>query len=291
MNSWVTSQGPPSTIWSGSARAMAAATTPDRARASVCRVVSPSGCTSSRHPEQEMVHVDGCGSRAAQIESGEDFGQRHGAGFRPDGDEVCDLASQAAVSPDHVTVDHHGATKPFAEVEVDEVVQRFGTGVVFGSCGPVDVVVDEERAGDERGRDEAMAYLMRATAPRRRPGRGHERCHHRSGVPRQRAMARPCPRSIVRHPRREGRRLRVVARRPDPLRRPGHRPEGLGKRHVHPRRAWCPRNEAYAASVRQAFLTGSSPTDFPGEHYERDWTDRFHVVQLDQAGRRGLGLD
>ena len=38
-----------------------------------------------------------------------------------------------------------------------------------------------------------------------------------------------------------------------------------------PAAPWCPRNERYAASVREAFLTGSSPGDFPAEHYERDW--------------------
>jgi hypothetical protein len=53
---------------------------------------------------------------------------------------------------------------------------------------------------------------------------------------------------------------------------------------------WCPRNERYAASVREAFLTGSSPDDFPAEHYERTWPDRFHVGDLNETGRRGLGL-
>ena len=35
-------------------------------------------------------------------------------------------------------------------------------------------------------------------------------------------------------------------------------------------------------------LTGSSPTDFPEEHYERTWTNRFTVDDLDDIGRRGL---
>jgi hypothetical protein len=34
----------------------------------------------------------------------------------------------------------------------------------------------------------------------------------------------------------------------------------------------------------------SSPDDFPAEHYERSWTNRFQPYQLNQTGRRGLGL-
>lgn len=45
-----------------------------------------------------------------------------------------------------------------------------------------------------------------------------------------------------------------------------------------------------APSVRAAFLTGSSPSDFPPEHYEREWTDRFGVQDLNATGRRGLSL-
>lgn len=58
-----------------------------------------------------------------------------------------------------------------------------------------------------------------------------------------------------------------------------------------PAAPWCPRNAAYAASVRDAFLTGSSPSDFPAEHYERDWANRFRAEDLNPTGRRGLGLD
>jgi hypothetical protein len=57
-----------------------------------------------------------------------------------------------------------------------------------------------------------------------------------------------------------------------------------------PAAPWCPRNEKYAADVREAFLTGSSPSDFPEEHYERDWAGRFRAEQLNRTGRRGLGL-
>jgi hypothetical protein len=67
--------------------------------------------------------------------------------------------------------------------------------------------------------------------------------------------------------------------------------QGWGNVMYIPAAPWCPRNETYARSVREAFLTGSSPTDFPEEHYERQWPDRFHQDQLNDTGRRGLGLD
>jgi hypothetical protein len=66
--------------------------------------------------------------------------------------------------------------------------------------------------------------------------------------------------------------------------------KGWGNVMYIPAAPWCPRNEAYAASVREAFATGSSPTDFPAEHYERDWPNRFTPDQLNDTGRRGLGL-
>lgn len=66
---------------------------------------------------------------------------------------------------------------------------------------------------------------------------------------------------------------------------------GWGNVMYIPAAPWCPRNEAYAASVREAFRSGSSPGDFPAEHYERTWPDRFHEEDLNEVGRRGLGLD
>ena len=57
-----------------------------------------------------------------------------------------------------------------------------------------------------------------------------------------------------------------------------------------PAAPWCPRNEAYAASVRDAFASGGSPSDFPPEHYESTWPDRFTERHLNATGRRGLGL-
>ena len=65
---------------------------------------------------------------------------------------------------------------------------------------------------------------------------------------------------------------------------------GWGNVMYIPAAPWCPRNERYAAAVRAAFGTGSSPDDFPPEHYERNWAGRFGPADLNQTGRRGLGL-
>ena len=66
--------------------------------------------------------------------------------------------------------------------------------------------------------------------------------------------------------------------------------QGWGNVMYIPAAPWCPRNEEYAASVREAFLAGDSPSDFPEEHYERNWPDRFQPEQLNETGRRGLGM-
>ncbi|MEV0801599.1 DUF1479 domain-containing protein [Kribbella sp. NPDC050281] len=66
--------------------------------------------------------------------------------------------------------------------------------------------------------------------------------------------------------------------------------QGWGNVIYIPAAPWCPRNESYATEVRNAFLTGSSPSDFPAEHYERTWPNRFQVDNLNPTGRRGLGL-
>jgi hypothetical protein len=66
--------------------------------------------------------------------------------------------------------------------------------------------------------------------------------------------------------------------------------QGWGNVMYIPAAPWCPRNEEYAPRVREAFLNGDSPSDFPEEHYERDWPDRFQPEQLNETGRRGLGI-
>ena len=57
-----------------------------------------------------------------------------------------------------------------------------------------------------------------------------------------------------------------------------------------PAAPWCGKNESYARLVREAFLAGRSPFDFPEEHYEVSWANRFQPGQLNEIGRRGLGL-
>ena len=37
-------------------------------------------------------------------------------------------------------------------------------------------------------------------------------------------------------------------------------------------------------------MNGDSPSDFPEEHYERSWPDRFKPEELNETGRRGFGL-
>ena len=67
--------------------------------------------------------------------------------------------------------------------------------------------------------------------------------------------------------------------------------KGWGNVMYIPAAPWCPRNETYAASIRHAFITGSSPSDFPDENYGRTWTNRVRYDDLNEPGRRGLGLD
>jgi hypothetical protein len=47
-----------------------------------------------------------------------------------------------------------------------------------------------------------------------------------------------------------------------------------------------------SASVMAALSAPRSiAVDFPAEHYERSWPDRFGPDRLNDIGRRGLGLD
>ncbi len=66
--------------------------------------------------------------------------------------------------------------------------------------------------------------------------------------------------------------------------------KGWGNVMYIPAAPWCPRNERYAQTVREAFTTGSSPSDFPDENYESEWPNRFRFDDLNATGRRGLGL-
>ncbi len=66
--------------------------------------------------------------------------------------------------------------------------------------------------------------------------------------------------------------------------------QGWGNVMYIPAAPWCDKNEAYAASVREAFVAGRSPADFPAEDYEAFWPDRCALADLNKTGRRGLGL-
>lgn len=67
--------------------------------------------------------------------------------------------------------------------------------------------------------------------------------------------------------------------------------KGWGNVMYIPSAPWCEKNARYADRVRSSFLSGRSPDDFPEEHYEADWSDRFQVQDLNEIGRRGLGFD
>jgi len=66
--------------------------------------------------------------------------------------------------------------------------------------------------------------------------------------------------------------------------------QGWGNVMYIPAAPWCPRNHEYAPIAFEAFATGSSPSDFPSEHYERQWPDRFSVEEVNDRGRRGFGI-
>lgn len=58
-----------------------------------------------------------------------------------------------------------------------------------------------------------------------------------------------------------------------------------------PAAPWCERNAHYAQRVARAFEQGHSPDDFPAEHYEAGWSNRFGPTDLNDHGRRGMGVD
>ena len=66
--------------------------------------------------------------------------------------------------------------------------------------------------------------------------------------------------------------------------------QGWGNVMYIPAAPFCKKNEEYAALVREAFLAGRSPFDFPQEDYEANWPNRFQANELNDIGRRGLGL-
>lgn len=53
----------------------------------------------------------------------------------------------------------------------------------------------------------------------------------------------------------------------------------------------CDKNRAYASAMVEDWQAGKSPADFPAEHYEQGWTERFAEADLNDIGRRALGLE
>jgi Protein of unknown function (DUF1479) len=66
--------------------------------------------------------------------------------------------------------------------------------------------------------------------------------------------------------------------------------QGWGNVMYIPASPWCAKNESYVDLVRESFLLGKSANDFPDEHYESAWSNRFHPDQLNDIGRVGLGF-
>lgn len=66
--------------------------------------------------------------------------------------------------------------------------------------------------------------------------------------------------------------------------------QGWGNVMYIPAAPYCAKNAAYARACGQAFRTGASPGDFAAEDYETTWTGRATVADLNDTGRRQLGL-
>jgi len=66
--------------------------------------------------------------------------------------------------------------------------------------------------------------------------------------------------------------------------------QGWGNVIYIPAAPLCAKNAAYAQDVAERFRRGESPADFPKEDYETEWGNRFSESQLNEIGRRGLGV-
>lgn len=66
--------------------------------------------------------------------------------------------------------------------------------------------------------------------------------------------------------------------------------QGWGNVMYIPAAPLCKKNLAYAEKVRAALELGRSPDDFPREDYEKQWENRFLPDDLNENGRRSLGL-
>jgi hypothetical protein len=66
--------------------------------------------------------------------------------------------------------------------------------------------------------------------------------------------------------------------------------KGWGNVMYIPAAPYCAKNAAYARSCGTAFRSGASPADFAAEDYETTWTGRATDADLNETGRRQLGL-
>lgn len=66
--------------------------------------------------------------------------------------------------------------------------------------------------------------------------------------------------------------------------------KGWGNVMYIPASPHCDKNAAYADACGRAFGRGASPSDFAAEDYELDWIGRTAPSDLDDTGRRQLGL-
>ncbi len=66
--------------------------------------------------------------------------------------------------------------------------------------------------------------------------------------------------------------------------------QGWGNVMYIPAAPMCAKNLAYARKVKVALENGASPGDFPREDYEASWQSRFTVADLNDYGKRALGM-
>lgn len=66
--------------------------------------------------------------------------------------------------------------------------------------------------------------------------------------------------------------------------------QGWGNVMYIPAAPLCAKNLAYAQKVKAALKRGASPEDFPREDYETRWEGRFTLADLNEYGRRALGI-
>ncbi len=102
---------------------------------------------------EEAGHVDRGGPGLAQAQLAEDLDERPGLAAGAGGDEVGHLAREPGVAAADLAVADDGAAEALAEEQVGEVGQRGVGPAGLGPGGPVDVVVDGDRAVDQRGED------------------------------------------------------------------------------------------------------------------------------------------